>query len=161
VVVDREGKYLLYNAALRRMVGSQRTETLPAAWDSSLQVFHSDGETPYAPEEVPLARALRGESVDEVDLLVRSESAPGGIWLRVTSRPLRDAAGALSGAVSVVNDITEQKLLRDALRLGKEKLERRVSRRVKELVVVNDALMHEAQERRRAEDAYRQLFEMN
>jgi signal transduction histidine kinase len=55
---------------------------------------------------MPLVRALRGESSDHVEMLVRNSARPDGILLSVDGRPL-DASAGQHGGVAVFHDITE------------------------------------------------------
>jgi signal transduction histidine kinase/CheY-like chemotaxis protein len=78
-------------------------------------VFHADGITPLLPEHLPAARALRGDEFDAMEFIVRPKSGAAQVHLVVSARPLRDAAGGISGAALVYHDIsasreTERKL---------------------------------------------------
>src|SRR4029079_19333137 len=54
----------------------------------------------------PTSRALRGEAFDAIEILIRPVSGRPPIHLIVSGRPLRDAAGAISGAALVYHDAT-------------------------------------------------------
>ena len=58
---------------------------------------------------MPLTRSIRGEEVNNVEIFVRHEKAPKGLWTRINGRPLRGPNGELSGGVIVCRDITEIK----------------------------------------------------
>src|SRR5262249_37121578 len=58
---------------------------------------------------LPMTRSIRGEEVDNIEMFVRHEKAPHGIWTRITGRPLRGGDGDLLGGVIVCRDITEIK----------------------------------------------------
>ena len=60
-------------------------------------------------EELPLVRAVRGESSDGVEFLVRNREKPEGVYISVNGRPLRDDSDAITGAVSTFRDVTEIK----------------------------------------------------
>jgi signal transduction histidine kinase/CheY-like chemotaxis protein len=70
-------------------------------------VYHLDGVTPFAFEELPVPRTLRGEEFDDVEMIVRPNSGGAQIHLVVSARPLRDASGAISGAAVIYHDITD------------------------------------------------------
>src|SRR5919202_1348574 len=55
---------------------------------------------------MPLVRALHGESVDGVEMVIRNRERPDGILVSVDGRPLDPSAGQ-HGAVAVFRDITE------------------------------------------------------
>jgi PAS domain S-box-containing protein len=128
---DRTGKALLSNPAFRRFVP---TETIPSrmpegnerwlAWDEN------GGRLPL--DLYPGPRALRGEIVAGVEFLHRPERGRE-VWTRVSSVPLRDAAGEIAAALLVIVDIDEQKRAQEALRRLNETLESRVAARKAEL----------------------------
>ena len=56
--------------------------------------------TPYAADELPTSRAIRGESVDSAELYLPAADGRAAVWLSANARPLRDASGHSSSAVS-------------------------------------------------------------
>jgi PAS domain S-box-containing protein len=78
------------------------------AWSEGAQTYLADGSTPVSEHDRPLARALRGETIANLELVI----APRGGDRRITlssARRLIGPAGQLLGAVAVVQDITERK----------------------------------------------------
>lgn len=69
--------------------------------------FAKNGTTPLG-VRTPLARAIRGEPVDAMELLMRTPEGRDR-WYSVNARPLRDGRGGASGGVAVFRDVTEQK----------------------------------------------------
>jgi diguanylate cyclase len=57
--------------------------------------------------ELPIVRALQGEVVRDVDLLVGT--ARGDVLMSTTANPVYDQRGACLGAVAVFADVTEQR----------------------------------------------------
>jgi PAS domain S-box-containing protein len=124
VVADSDGKFLLFNAAAEQVVGIGATDTTPDQWSDRYGNYLPDGVTSYPPNELPLVRAMRGESVDEAEVFIRNAKVPDGRLLSVTGRPLRGEDGALRGGVVVFHDITLQKRAQEALLQAKEEAER-------------------------------------
>jgi len=69
-----------------------------------LRITHPDG-TPFLPAEVPITRALAGETVlGEIIVLPRSDRT---YWLSVSAAPIINADGRLLGAILTATDISE------------------------------------------------------
>jgi len=109
--------------------------------------------------EHPTARALRGESVRGETLVVRRGGDAGEAVVEVNSNPLRDAAGAVRGAVTIERDVTERTRLASELAeqvrrsadlyavvsTEAERLERMVAERSAELLALQESRAHERQ----------------
>lgn len=107
VVVDTSERIVLVNPAACRMLGLKPLAEDPAQTLCAFDLLRSDGmiECPLA--ERPLARALRGETVDGFLGKVRPATrAREGAWVSANARPLFDTAGMQTGAMAVFHDIT-------------------------------------------------------
>ncbi|WP_239159181.1 ATP-binding protein [Winogradskya humida] len=105
-VVDEDGHFLLHNPAAKGLLGISDDIDEPEGWQEHYGLFRGDGRTPFPLEELPLMRALRGESCDGVEILIRNGQRKDGILVSVDGRPLDPSAGQ-HGAVAVFHDITE------------------------------------------------------
>ena len=106
VVADEDGNFTIFNPGAERIVGMGPTEADPTAWSDTYGLFRSDGETPVPYDELPLVRASRGESSDEVEMFVRNRRKPDGAYISVTGRPLQ----GMPGGVVVFRDVTDRVL---------------------------------------------------
>ncbi|MFI5844911.1 ATP-binding protein [Catenuloplanes sp. NPDC051500] len=104
-VVDEHGEFLLHNRAARTLLGVQEDIAGLEGWQEHYGIFRPDG-TPFPSEQLPLARALAGESSDGVEMVIRNPGRPDGVLICVDGRPLEPSAGQ-RGAVAVFRDITE------------------------------------------------------
>jgi CheY-like chemotaxis protein len=59
--------------------------------------------------ELPLMRALQGESVDGVETCLHDGVSADGTWLSLSARPLVDDCNNVHGAVTVFRDVTAEK----------------------------------------------------
>jgi len=109
IVADMAGKFLVWNPAAERIIGLGPTNSSPEAWQRTYGVYLPDRVTPYPTEDLPLAKAIRGISVDGDEQFLRHAGCPDGLWLSVTGRPVYDASGAPLGGVVVVRDISNRK----------------------------------------------------
>ncbi len=121
IAADREGHFLIWNDSAKKLMGRGATELPSEQWTPHYKVFLPDGITPYPPEDLPLVRALRGESV-RVELMVGHPERAGGVYLEVAARPMKDAGGSLCGGVAVLRDITEHRRAVAALARQAEEL---------------------------------------
>jgi signal transduction histidine kinase len=104
-VVDEHGAFLLHNPAAKELLGIERDNDDPDAWQEHYGLFRPDGRTPFPVEDLPLMRALAGHPSDGVEMIVRNPQRPDGLLISVDGRPLGDRAGQ-RGAVAVFHDIT-------------------------------------------------------
>ncbi|WP_232234447.1 ATP-binding protein [Actinoplanes sp. N902-109] len=105
-VVDENGRFLLHNPAARGLLGVAEDVDDPQSWQEHYGLYRADGRTPFPLDELPLVRALRGETADGVEIFIRNEQRPDGILVSVDGRPL-DPSGGQHGAVAVFHDITD------------------------------------------------------
>jgi signal transduction histidine kinase len=85
-----------------------------------IELLRLDG-TPYDPDQVPTARARRGERVMDEEWIVRQ---PGGRELRVqgSAVPVSGPDGESLGVVLTVRDVTEARQLQQAAELERNRL---------------------------------------
>jgi PAS domain S-box-containing protein len=122
LVVDGDGRMLLSNPALERIVGPVPAGTCQADWMAHVTVFRAGSTEPCRPDDLTIARALRGERIEDVEQLVRRPGWPDR-WVSASAGPLRDAAGAIRGAAVVLRDITERKRAEEQLRADEQLLQ--------------------------------------
>lgn len=123
VVADRESRFLVFNPAAERMFDLGATDTQAEGHG----LYLPDQVSEFPADELPLARAIRGESVNDVEMFVRHERAPDGLWVTINARPVRDANGELAGGVTVCRDVTESKK-EDAFRAGQSRVLEMIAR---------------------------------
>ena len=125
VVADRDGRFLLFNAAARRILGVDAPDDVPPErWSEHFRFFLPDGKTPYLSYDLPLQRALRGLPSDNVEILVRHPHRIGHeTWISSTARPIFDEQGNPAGGVTVFRDMTHRKRADQVLRFQKSLLE--------------------------------------
>lgn len=121
VVADEQGRFLVWNPAADQIIGQGPTEKPSEAWSHVYGLFQPDKTTPYPPGQLPLTRAIRGETVTDVELFIRNPKRPEGAMVSVNGTPLRDAGGGIKGGVVVFRDVTSQRQAAEALRQSEER----------------------------------------
>ena len=122
VVADRDGRFLLWNRKAEQIVGSGPSAVTTENWSTHFGVYRGEDREPVPATELPLVRAINGESVDNVELYLCNPGSSDGRWAQVTTRPLLDADGEVTGGVAVMLDVTEQKRLRRRLEAQRAEL---------------------------------------
>lgn len=109
VVADRNGTFLFANRVARSILGDDTRDVPPNAWSGAFGLYGPDTETLFPAERLPLKRAIRGESVSDVEVFVRNARFADGIWVSVRGSPLRNKTGEIVGGVAVFRDVSAQK----------------------------------------------------
>ncbi len=121
VVADTQGRFQLFNPMAEKLLGVGSSDVPPEQWSSYYAVYLPDGTTPFPTDELPLVRALRGESVDNVEICVRRSPTAPGLILNVSGRPIKSADGQIYGGVVVFYDITRRKQAEQSLRASEQR----------------------------------------
>jgi PAS domain S-box-containing protein len=107
LVADETGKILIANPAAKQVFGN-RDDIGSEDWARSFRLLLPDG-MPFPRDRTPIAQAVRGEAVDNVEMVLQREGVAEPLHLVANGRPLREAGGALKGAVVVYRDVTAAK----------------------------------------------------
>jgi len=109
MISDSNGQILCFNAEAQRILGLDALDVDPNHRPEAYGCNFRDTVTPLPPDRMPLARAIRGEVVTDVEIFVRNEHIPAGVWISASAAPWRGEDGKMSGGVVVFRDITRQK----------------------------------------------------
>ena len=115
VACDERGVLTLFNQVARSWHGLP-AEPLPAEqWTEHYGWCLPDGRTPLRMEQIPLFRALEGERVTDVEMMIVPKQGDARTVL-ASGRPILDSEGNKLGAVAAMIDITERKHLEQQFR---------------------------------------------
>jgi len=104
VVADENARFTVVNRAARQLLGGGPPLGAIVGAHRAYNMFHPGGE-PFSERDLPLARALRGEPSDNVELSIKNPHQAERL-IRVTGRPLTDREGNSRGGIATFNDIT-------------------------------------------------------
>jgi signal transduction histidine kinase/response regulator RpfG family c-di-GMP phosphodiesterase len=124
LVADENGKMVLLNPAGEAMLGPDALRTPPAQWSEVYGIYYPGTDILYKPADLPLARGIRGESVDGIELHICDPRKASDLFISVNVRPLKDDAGHGGGSVGVIRDITATRRSQELLHRAKEEAER-------------------------------------
>jgi len=110
----------LFNRAAREWHGVDATTVPPEQWAEFYHLFCADGVTPMTMDNIPLARAFRGETLHNEPMVIWAKDQPPRHVL-ANSAPFFDGQGRKLGAVAVLHDITERKRAEQALVKSEQK----------------------------------------
>jgi PAS domain S-box-containing protein len=134
VACDADGILRYFNQTTREMQGRREEPIGLRDWATHYSLFHPDGVTPLAPDEVPLFRALRDGRTEGIEIVIHPDGAvPRRVMCR--GRAVYDPAGVKLGAVVVMHDVTPMheaatdrnaRMAEEARRTNAEELARRL-----------------------------------
>ena len=154
IVVDENGRFIVFNPTAEMLLGVGSTDDPPAEWSRLYGTYRADGVTPLPWEELPLVRAMRGAAVEQTDLFVRNERRDG-FWISAAAKPVRDADGELRGAVLVCHEVTERRQTEEEIRRLNSELEDRVRARTASLESALERIGRESEEREQITETLR------
>ena len=113
---DVEGRITHYNRRAVELFGISTEDTGAARpeYPISAEVMRADGKTAVPRAQRPLARALRGENITDVEHVIVTPQGASRTVLS-SARRLVGPAGEALGALAVMQDITERRLAEQEL----------------------------------------------
>jgi two-component system, OmpR family, sensor histidine kinase VicK len=111
IACDREGRLTMSNRSGLRLLGlpGRSQEGVGRPVEELMQIErlrHTDGR-PLARGELPMVRALAGETVVQQEQVLVHGGTGTEVFLRTSAAPIRGEDGAILGAVTVARDVTE------------------------------------------------------
>lgn len=108
-VCDADSNIVLTNEAASGLGLEEAQEELRSIREvaSALEIYDSDGRS-RAVENAPLLRSLRGETLRDHEEVVVNPQTGERMVREVSTAPIRDEAGQITGAVGVARNITER-----------------------------------------------------
>ena len=107
LLIDADGGVAFANQANQRLLGP--IDMTDPYWRAPYDILEIDGITPVPRDRWPSSRSLRGEEVDDYELIYRRRDTGKSIHAMGSAHPIRNAEGKVTGAVVVYRDITAAK----------------------------------------------------
>ncbi len=109
VVADKNGNFLFFNPVAEKILGIGQKNISSAEWSTVYGTFYPDKSSVYPSQELPLARAIRGEEVLNEPIFIRNRERPEGVLIEVSGRPLKDENDNIAGGTVIIRDISKIK----------------------------------------------------
>lgn len=122
VACDSDGILTVFNRAAREFHGLPETPIPPERWAEHYDLYKADGKTPLQKEDIPLYRALQGEKVQNLGMVI----APKGrkaLDLVANGQPIFDSQGQKRGAIVSMHNVSDRKRAEAELRRQQSLLE--------------------------------------
>ncbi|WP_288482067.1 ATP-binding protein [uncultured Deinococcus sp.] len=113
IVCDAQGRIILSNVVSQDFHAQPLVSVSPQEWPAAYHLYAPGGERQLGPEEVPLYRAWKGETVHNNELVIRAPGQPPRTVL-VTGQPVTLPDGTVGGLVAQ-RDITRRQQQERAL----------------------------------------------
>jgi PAS domain S-box-containing protein len=122
VACDADGRLTLMNEIAREWRVPSGMPEPAEGCPGRAEFFRSDGVTPLTGAELPVLRALRGETVHDVEIVLRAEGEPPRPLL-VRASAVRGEGGVLLGAVAIHTDLSSLRTAEAARRSSERRFE--------------------------------------
>jgi PAS domain S-box-containing protein len=120
IICNEKGEIIRFNEAARSLHNLPEKQISPEQWAKYYDLYYPDGYTLLATEDIPLFRALQGEDVVNVEIMVAPKDSRYHYLLSCNGRQLIDTEGDITGAVIAMFDITDRKQKEDNLKKAAE-----------------------------------------
>ena len=120
IVCDHDLRLVQFNRGASAIFGADlRGDDLRNAEDR-YQLLPSHGAPPIPMHERPLARAMRGEAVNNAQFILRGPTMASDVWIEAFARPVTTDDGTILGGMVVLRDISERKLAEEQMKRARD-----------------------------------------
>lgn len=107
VACDETGRLILFNRSTRQFHGVDDAPVPPEQWAERYSIYRADGQTLMDKSEIPLYRALQGETIRNVEMVIARKGKPRRV-LMASGSPMYDKQRRKLGAVVLMRNVTGQ-----------------------------------------------------
>jgi PAS domain S-box-containing protein len=138
ILANPQGQFVLFNQAAQGLFGTLTNEKSHHEWSSTYGLFLNDQKTLFPSEYLPLARAIKGEYVNDVEVFVRRNPNSTGRWVSISGYPIINTSNEITGGVILCRDITERKQAEEALQASENRF-RQLTNSMPQMIWTADA----------------------
>src|SRR5258706_2039777 len=110
ILVDVKGRIHFMNRSAENLLGKPTKNLKLEDWPQKFGLYLDDGKMLYPGEKLLLARALKGETIDEAEeIILRKTGDEQSSWISISTSLLRDENGIIDGGIALIRDVTHRK----------------------------------------------------
>jgi len=123
IVTDSQKRIVLSNHMAEEIIGIKQDLTTPTTldWSTKYNLYYPDEQTVFPAQNLPLDKALKGESTDDVEIIIEDSETKAKKRVIISGRPIIDENNYVIAAVANIKDITYYKELEVALEESEQK----------------------------------------
>ncbi|MBP6182012.1 PAS domain S-box protein [Flavobacterium sp.] len=123
IVTDNQKRIVLSNHMAEEIIGIKQDTTSPTTldWSAKYDLYYPDEQTIFPAQNLPLEKALKGESTDDVEIIIEDSETKAKKRVIISGRPIIDENNYVIAAVANIKDITYYKELEVALEESEQK----------------------------------------
>ena len=123
IVANNHEKIILSNSMAEEIIGVKYEPGVPLSLDlaTKYDLYYPDEKTIFPAQNLPLERALKGESTNGVEIIIEDPESKSKKRVLMNGRPIRDEKNNIIAAVSTIRDVTQYKKLEEALEESEQK----------------------------------------
>jgi len=120
IVCDRDFRMVQFNRGASAIFGADLRGDSFKCLAPKYQLLPAHGAPSIPIEERPLARALKGETTNDAQFILRGLSVASELWIEICASPVRTADGTILGAMVVLRDISERKAAEEQMKRARD-----------------------------------------
>lgn len=123
IVTDTHKRIVLSNHMAEEIIGVKKDSEIPTTldWSAKYDLYYPDEKTVFPIQNLPLEKALKGESTDDVEIIIENPETRTKKRVVISGRPIVDENNYIIAAVANIKDITSYKQLEVALEESEKK----------------------------------------
>lgn len=123
IVTDTQKRIVLSNHMAEEIIGVKQDSEIPTTldWSTKYDLYYPDQQTIFPAQNLPLEKALKGESTDDVEIILEDSETKNKKRVLISGRPIIDENNYIIAAVANIKDITYYKELEVALEESEQK----------------------------------------
>ena len=110
VVLSLDGDILFLNPSIQQMISKKPPVETLGKWSEAYGVFYPDKETLVPVDKIMYTQVAQGEALRDLELYVRNKEQKEGIHVKASVLPLFGENREVVACVTIVHDITKDKI---------------------------------------------------